>query len=139
MTGIGTMVIGGVTKNSFRPGSSKSGDLVFCIGLPKCGPDDEVTLEDQEIVKQHHIRELNKIDGVHDMLPVGSKGILHEVEQMAAMAQLKFYQELNSPLDIEKSAGPSTCLIASIKAENKKVLTNQLNVPMNFIGRLDHL
>lgn len=136
MTGVGTTVIGVVHKSDFRPGSSKSGDEIICIGTPKSGPDDEVRLDDKDIVCQNNIRKILKVEGVHDILPVGSHGIAYEVGEMAKLASLKFELAKNISVNLNKSAGPSTCVLSSCTKSAVKVIKEVISTPVFLIGRM---
>jgi selenophosphate synthetase-related protein len=78
MTGVGTLVMGLVKEEDFRPGSSQLGDQVLCLGLPKSGPEDVVSLEDDDIIRLSQLKEVTMMEGVNDILPVGSRGVLFE-------------------------------------------------------------
>ncbi len=111
-TGLGISVIGVAEKNQLNVGTSKPGDAVYCLGLPKVGPEIN-NPEDLEVVQVKHIRILLGINDIHDIIPVGSKGIRTEVQQLAATMNCQFLVEPFCILDLDKSAGPSTCLIFS--------------------------
>lgn len=111
-TGLGITVVGVCEKSSLRVASSKSGDIVYCLGIPKVG-DEIKDVDDSEIAQGKHIQELMRAGEVHDIVPVGSKGILKEAEMLAANTCCRLSLETSISIDVEKSAGPSTCLIFS--------------------------
>ena len=135
-TGVATAVLGLVHQNDFRPGSSTAGDRVLCVGLPKSAPDDEVTLDDPEIVRLSQIGKLLRMDGVHDLLPVGSRGVSYEARELARSAGLRFVVTGDARLDVDKSAGPSTCALASVSAEESGSVARGLRVPVVEFGKL---
>jgi len=102
-TGIGVTVIGVVHKNDFKPGSSKVKDAVVCIGIPKSAPEFKLTLNDNDIADSKLIKQLSTIDYIHDILPVGSKGIVHEFHELAASSGLVNHYSKNLSVDITKS------------------------------------
>ncbi|MDR3602820.1 MAG: alpha-ribazole kinase [Desulfosporosinus sp.] len=111
-TGLGISVIGVTDKKQLRIGTAQSGDDVYCLGLPKVGP--EVTNpEDSEIVQVKDILFLLDILGIHDIIPVGSRGIRTEAQQLATRANCRLSVDPACVLNLDKSAGPSTCLIFS--------------------------
>jgi len=136
MTGIGTLVLGIVHKDDFRPGSSEEGDVILCLGIPKSGPEDEVKLEDEDLVQQIHIKEILKIEDAHDILPVGSRGIYHEAEQLANQAKLVFVPDEKQKLDVRKSAGPNTCVLISGIPSVENNIAEIVSTPLTQIGRL---
>lgn len=136
MTGVGTTVLGLVHDDDFRPGTSEADDVVLCAGLPKSGPDDEIRLDDEEIVRQSHIRTLLEVDGVHDVLPVGSHGVLYEAKEMAKSAGLRFLESRKATTDLMKSAGPSTCALVSVRAPAGESVVGAVAVPVANLGKL---
>lgn len=133
-TSLGITVVGLCKKNNLRISASKIDDFVYCIGKPKVG--NEITEEfDTEIASITHIRELQKNNKVHDIVPVGSQGVLKEVEMLASNSNLKFALELTSDeLDIYKTAGPSTCIIFTTQEDI--FINDFLSTPIYKIGRL---
>ncbi|HWQ41669.1 MAG TPA: alpha-ribazole kinase [Desulfosporosinus sp.] len=111
-TGLGISAIGVAEKSQLRIGTSLPGDDIYCLGLPKVGPEVR-NPEDLEIVQIKHIRLLLANGGIHDIIPVGSKGIREEAQQLAKTVNSRLSVESTCLLDLDKSAGPSTCLIFS--------------------------
>lgn len=136
MTGIGTTVIGMVEADDLRIGSTKSGDLLVSVGKPKSGPDDEVSLQDPEILSQRSMKILLTVPGVHDILPVGSHGIAYEGSLMAESAGLIMEIDKDVFIDIRRSAGPSTCVLASCTAQAYHELQTCLWTPVYRIATL---
>ncbi len=134
-TGMGVVIMGIVMKQDFRPGTSQPGDHVYCIGIPKSGPDDMITLDDPEIADARTIEEVRRIEGVHDILPVGSKGIMYESTQLSISAGLTFHN-FQSKVDLLKSAGPSTCILISTTETAAKLIQKITERPVNRIGSL---
>lgn len=111
-TGLGISVIGVTEKKQLRIGTAQPGDDVYCLGLPKVGPEIN-NPEDSEIVQVKDIQFLLTISGIHDIIPVGSRGIRTEVWQLATSVNCRLIVEPSCVLNLDKSAGPSTCLIFS--------------------------
>ena len=138
MTGIGTLVLGLVKEEDFRPGKSHVGDQVLCLGLPKSGPVDVICLEDKEIIKVSELKTIMRVEGIHDVLPVGSRGVLYEARQMASLAQMNFIPVNQSAVDLHKSACPSTCVLVSCQPEAELKLLKLLELPIINVGYLAH-
>ncbi|MFW6266462.1 MAG: AIR synthase related protein [Halanaerobiales bacterium] len=135
-TGVGVVVLGIIDKRRWTIGSSARGDLVGVAGIPKSGPEHEVKASDVEILKLQDLQKLRNTSGVHDVLPVGSKGIDFESKELAGAGGL-FFEKLESEIDFQQSGGPSTSVIFS--AENKEILEKirgQISAPVNIIGQL---
>lgn len=135
-TGMGVVILGIAKKEDFRPGSSKDHDEVFVVGTPKCGPEDMVDLADREIADSASVSRILKVSGVHDILPVGSKGILYEAGELARTAGLTFLRNETVSVPLSKSAGPSTCFLVSAAPDMKAVLESASQRPVHSIGRL---
>lgn len=136
MTSIGTTIVGMVNKNDFTVGKSQKGDIVVCVGLPKSAPDDEVKLDDPDIVTYNDIQSLLSINAIHEILPVGSKGIKNEIYQLAESVSLNVDIFENQNIDLNKSGGPSTCVLVSGESEILRKLNEILKVPVNVIANL---
>jgi len=136
-TGLGISVIGVVEKNVLRIGTAQLGDEIFCLGLPKVGHELN-NPDDPEIVPVQAIQVLLAILSIHDIIPVGSKGIRWEVNQLAATVNSQLCVDPTCVLDLEKSAGPSTCLIFSSSSSMGLDLkfSSFPNLPITRIGQL---
>ncbi|NLP37358.1 MAG: hypothetical protein GX357_06875 [Firmicutes bacterium] len=116
-TGVGITVVGQAKASTLRLGKARPGDTVYCIGQPKVGT--EVlsgAVPDVPLLKKLLTR-----DWIHEILPVGSKGVLYEAEQLAATAGCTFHLAADAGLDVHKSAGPATSLLIATekKAKNR--------------------
>jgi len=132
-TGMGITIIGIINKDSWNQPRAKSGSLAVVVGIPKVGYD---VLEDKgEILSIEHLIELKNNRNIYEILPVGSKGILFELNEMARTNNLAFCLEDNIKLDLSKSAGPATCAIISIDENEYEKLRKIFPIPVNRIGR----
>ncbi len=135
MTGVGTCVIGLVHESDFRPGTTQKGDFIVCIGMPKSAPADTVRVNDPEILASKDLFTIQSLEGIHDILPVGSHGAGFEMEQMVLSTGLTA-EAVETPLDLKKSGGPSTCVIASMTEDTFSSLTQYIDSPAYRIGRV---
>lgn len=133
VTGLGITAIGIINKKDWKKPQTRPGMIGVAIGKPKVG--DEV-LEDREqvmdISKLIQIREKNYIG---EILPIGSKGILYELKEMARSNNLNFILEKNISLDLEKSGGPSTCLIVSVEEDKYGLLEKESTLEISKIAK----
>lgn len=129
-TGVGITAIGEVLKLQCE---SYPGNQVICIGVPKVGP--EVYLEDAEICNLPTIRELREIEGVQEIVPIGSKGINYELNELLKRNVLSFIN-FKSSIDVHKSAGPVTCVIATVKLECIEKIKKMITQPLTILGQL---
>lgn len=131
-TAVGITVIGACEKDNLRIATSKPEDVVYCLGVPNVG--NEINhINDKDIIQGGHVKELLNIKGVHDILPIGSKGILKETEALAQSINCKFILELQNNIDVNKSAGPSTCLIFTCTSDTNSPQFD--STPIAKIGR----
>lgn len=134
-TGIGVTVLGLCAAERFRPGGARPGDLAVCIGVPKSAPQDEVRLDDPAIMDLAAAVALGRLADVHDMLPVGSRGIAYEAGQMAALAGLRFEPAPDAGVDLAKSGGPATCCLVAVEPGALDRVQAAAGKPCHVVGR----
>lgn len=131
-TGLGVTVVA-VAK---RPlGAAADGDMVIALGLPKVGH--EVRLDDPDILDLPTLIAVSQNPHIHDVLPVGSRGIAAELETMAESADLR--AEIFPPepgWDLAKSAGPATCCLLAVPPNVFPALAVTLTRPWAVVGKL---
>jgi selenophosphate synthetase-related protein len=135
-TGMGVVVIGLVSRFDFRPGRSTDGDVIVSVGLPKSAPEYKITYDDPEIATPETISALTKLEYVHEILPVGSKGIRYEFGELARVAGLAPETHGTAGVDVDKSAGPSTCCLVSLSRGGGEDLIRRIPKPVSIIGGL---
>lgn len=135
-TGIGVTILGMVDRDGLKIGSSQPGDRVLCAGIPKSGPDDEVRTDDPEILSLRDLQTLRKSAFVHDILPVGSKGIGYEAQQLAQAGSLTFRPDERVFLDGNKSAGPSTCVLLTVPKHRVSDVRINVQAPVFPLGTI---
>lgn len=133
-TGLGITVIGFAAPSDLRFGRSSRNDDVVCIGAPKVGR--EVCLDDPEIVDTQILRLLLALPGVHEVVPAGSRGVAHEARELATSAGLALELRESPGVDLSKSAGPATCLVASVEPGLVDTLRGSLKKPVFNVGWL---
>lgn len=82
---------------------------VAVIGLPLVG--NEVIEQEYEVAPLAMVKEMCELDEVV-LLPVGSKGILYELNQMFINRMFKG-SDIDCVPDLYKTSGPSTCFLAA--------------------------
>ncbi|MCD6419559.1 MAG: alpha-ribazole kinase [Synergistetes bacterium] len=105
-TGVGVSVVG--FTRSLRVGGAVPGCGVYVLGMPLVGK--EYIQRIQDAMDFDELMELLKTDGVGEVIPVGSRGILQEVELLAKNSGLNFVPEVEGEW-LSKSAGPATCAV----------------------------
>ena len=131
-TSMGITCIGLCDKDKLKFNKTKSGDLCLIIGLPMVGnevvnnPDKALDIEDFE--------KLFHCDFIKEMLPVGSRGIECELNDLLKYNGLNFKYESNISIDLKKSGGPSTSCIVTLSKDNLEEVKNTIKKPINIIG-----
>ena len=134
-TGLGITVVGIVDDGKMRVNNIKKDCLLISIGTPKVGKEINIEGYDEEIANYNHIYSLLKEEEAYEIVPVGSKGILFEAEELAKNNNCKFYLRENKiNVDIRKTAGPATVIIAAV---SKKVYEKVKNIEnINLLGEI---
>ena len=134
-TGAGMTVIGLANEDELRLGKSRSGDLIVAIGRPKVGNEVIPAEARSEIANLKDVTSLAKKAFVHDIVPVGSFGIIHEARMLAYSIGRQLKIEEHTELDLNKSAGPATVVLTTIDREKLDELTF-LRKPINVVGKI---
>lgn len=131
-TGLGITVIGIASRGEMRIGKSKRGDLVVSVGVPSVGAE----VLRNEVADLEDMLSLLSMDFVHGVIPVGSKGIIYESKVLAMESKLKadFFDDIG--IDVGKSAGPSTVILAAIEERCFELLKEKIKKPLHKIGKL---
>ena len=135
-TGAGLTVIGFANEEELRLGKTCPGDLIVAIGKPKVGNEVIAAEARGEIADLKNVTQLSQRKYVHDIAPVGTFGIASAAEMMAygVGRQLKLNEVQG--LDLCKSAGPATVVLATIDRERLEDLTSLIPKPINVVGEI---
>lgn len=132
VTGAGITVIGIINKNEWKRPKTSSGMIAVVVGLPKVG--EEVLENKDKIMNIADLIRLKNSDYIDEILPVGSKGIVYELNEMASSNNISFTLEDEINIDLNKSGGPSTCVIVSIEEDKLEELKEDFYLPLNKIA-----
>ncbi len=135
-TGIGVTVIGMCKKAELRIGVSSPTDLVVALGVPSVGEEVVPAEKDGKIAETADVQKLRSLEFVHDVVPVGSLGIAREIKTLAESSKLKFKMMRQLEVDMEKSAGPATVVLASLPKQNLADLKGFTSKPINVVAHL---
>lgn len=135
-TGVGLTVIGFANEEELRIGKTCPGDLIVAIGKPKVGDEVIVAEARGEIADLKNVTQLSQRKYVHDIWPVGGFGIASEAKMMAygVGRQLKTCEVQG--LDLNKSAGPATVVLATIDRDSLEDLKSLIPKPINVVGEI---
>ncbi len=135
-TGIGLTVVGFANEEELRIGKTCPGDLIVAIGKPKVGNEVIAAEARGEIADLKNVAQLSQRKYVHDIWPVGGFGIVSEAKMMAYSVgrQLKICEVKG--LDLNKSAGPATVILATIDRDSLEDLRSLIPKPINLVGEI---
>lgn len=135
-TGVGITVLGMADREGFTAGTSRAGDQVLCIGIPKSGPDHEIRPEDPDLISVKELITLRNQSFVRDILPVGSQGILREADQLAESSGCSFQAFGHSDVDLHRSAGPATSVLLTTDKNRIHEISRLVSAPVTAVGAL---
>jgi hypothetical protein len=135
-TGAGLTVVGLANEDELRLGKTMPNDLIVSIGRPKVGMEVIAAEAHGEIADLKNVTQLNQRKYVHDISAVGSFGIASEAKMMAygVGRQLKLIEPAG--LDLNKSAGPATVVLATIDPDRLEDLKALIPKPINVVGEI---
>lgn len=135
-TGVGLTVVGFANESELRLAKTCPGDKIIAIGRPKVGEEVIPAEAKGEIADLRNVTQLTTKRYVHDIAPVGSYGIAAEARMMAFAVgrQLKLLEV--PKLDLNKSAGPATVVLASVAPEKLEDVVSMISKPISVIGEI---
>jgi hypothetical protein len=135
-TGAALTVVGFANEDDLRLGKTSPGDLIVAIGKPKVGKEVISAEARGEIADLKNVIQLSQRKYVHDIAAVGSFGIAGEAKMMAYGVGRQLRLSEVQGLDLEKSAGPATVILATIDKERLEDLTSLIPKPINVVGEI---
>ena len=114
-TGIGITAIGLVPNSMIKVGRCKHGDEIVAIGELSVGREVIQAEANRRIADTLDVVKLRKSPWVHELIPVGSRGILYEAKVIAKDSGMSFEPSAPHPINLKKSAGPATVLLVAIR------------------------
>jgi len=135
-TSVGTTVNGLVEKHKLKIGKCRQDDWLVAVGTPMVGR--EVLEGDRTgaITDLNDTLNLLELPYVHEIIPVGSRGIFREANIIARDSRLKFYPTNTARVNGKKSAGPATAIICAIDPQKLSRLGKEIDKPLSFVGEL---
>ncbi|MFZ7119927.1 MAG: selenophosphate synthase [Eubacteriaceae bacterium] len=130
-SGIGITCMGIVDKRTWTIPKTNKNDSLYAIGKPKVG---EEVLKDSMMSNLQVINYLKDKDGINEILPVGSKGISFEVNELCKCNNLSFKYLEKIDVDINKSAGPATCILVSGDNNLIEKYLGEKNITHSILG-----
>ena len=136
-SGFGVTAIGLLQMQDCRIASTRRGDRVVCVGVPRSGIKNERYSEyDRDTAKVSTVRRLAGLPYVHEILPVGSKGVRYEAGQLAETAGLCFMPAEQPEIDMETSAGSSTAVLCTLREDDLGKLKKDMDIGVFPVGQI---
>lgn len=136
-TGIGITAIGIVSDSVIKIGRCERGDEVAAVGEPCVGREVIWAESNRRIADTLDVIKLRRSPLVHELIPVGSKGVLYEANVMAKASGLLFEPSVPPPINLEKSAGPATVLLVALPSGSlMRIKTAVGGKPVKKVGTL---
>lgn len=135
-SGFGITVIGILNPERNRLGTSEKGDSVYCVGYPQSGIYKPYYENTYSVCGIDTVYALSKMSEIHEILPVGSKGVLYEANQLAFFSGNQFILERKPEIDENTSAGSSTAVLITAKNIDELELSQVIGKPITKIGSL---
>ena len=124
-------------KTIQAPGGPRPGDAITAVGLPHMGGEVKHGEKERTIAYTRDVRTLLNLRCVHEIIPVGSQGILHEARTIARDSNLRFTSRRRLELDVCKSAGPATVALCACRQSCINALSRLTEKPVTLIGTLN--
>lgn len=132
-TGLGVTAVGMIQSSQLKVNSIKQQALLVALGQPRIGQE-VLAGGGNDRVHYQLIKQMLKDDEVYEIIPVGSKGILYEMQELARNNRLNLIVNPDTKLDVMKSGGPSTAVIAAVSARYFSKMDVQ--VSMELVGEV---
>lgn len=135
-TAIGVTVVGRVDASSLRLGTAHIGDVVVVVGCPKDGLLVPYAEGQSDIAGLYDLQAVARLDYVHELLPVGSRGVRYEAVELASAVDGMMRWRPDVPLDLDGSAGASTCFIVALPRAQVPALRVVSRPPVTELGEI---
>ena len=134
-TGIGITAIGLVSNSMIKVGQCERGDEIVAVGEPRVGREVIQADKKRRVADTLDVVGLRKNPFVHELIPVGSKGVLYEARVMAKDSHLFFEPSDPRPINLQKSAGPATVLLVALRRGSLAKIKNAVGrKPVRKVG-----
>ncbi len=118
-TGVGLTAVGLADPSSLKIGRCMVGDEVFALGTPYVGAKVRFGERRHIIADPRDVSMLLRYGFIHEVIPVGSTGIMHEAEVMAMDSGLRFRPDNYEQNTLTESAGPATVILYASSAVHR--------------------
>ena len=114
-TGIGVTTLGFASYSQLKISRCKPGDNIIAVGDRCVGQEVVQAEKDRKIADTLDVLRLREQPQAHELIPVGSRGILFEARLLANDSGLVFKPNRSQTINLKKSAGPATVLLCALR------------------------
>lgn len=132
MTGVGITVVSKAKISDLKIKKTRKNMYVSLLGLPLVG---EEVLKSKDVLSLKDYVKISKSKEIIEAIPVGSKGVGHELKVLEKVSGLKVHMLDPIHIDMNKSGGPSTsCIIVYENTEPS--IANAIGKSFTPLGKL---
>lgn len=132
-TGLGITLMGKLLMKDWVRPRTQNHDLAVVAGIPRVGQE----VLNHGISDQFSLKVLKGLlgnDYIHELIPGGSRGIIHEIRELESRENLTF-RELHEPMiDLSASCGPATSALITLSRADLERLRKNLTIPVYVVG-----
>lgn len=135
ITCLGVTVVAAAARDQLLLGRVHPGDACWLLGQPLVGS--EVVAAHSGLLSLPIVQSLTSWPAVREIVPVGSRGVRWELEQLAERYDLCWQAEaLGQDFPWQKSAGPATCVIVCGQPDVRQLAAEVGQQSITLLGRL---
>lgn len=131
-TSMGVTGVGICDKDKLKYKKTYKNDICILVGIPLIGND--VVNNPDKILDITDFESLYLCDVIKEILPIGSRGILSELNDLCEYNNINFKYDDNITIDLKKSGGPSSCCIITTNKTNMDIIKTLTDKPVQLLG-----
>lgn len=132
-TSMGVTCIGMCDKDKLKYKRTNKNDICLIIGMPLVG--NEVLDNPDKVLDIDDFEKLYLCDFIREILPVGSRGIGHELNDLCCYNELSIKLNEDINIDLKKSGGPSCSALVTIEEKHIDKIITLVNKPVEILGK----
>lgn len=132
-TSMGVTCIGICDKDKLKYKRTNKNDICLIIGMPLVG--NEVLDNPDKVLDIDDFEKLYLCDFIMEILPVGSRGIEQELNDLCCYNELSIKLNEDINIDLKKSGGPSCSALVTIEEKHIDIIITLVNKPVEILGK----
>lgn len=131
-TSMGITCMGVCEKTKLKYKKTNKNDACLLVGEPFVG--NEVLNNPDKIMDIDDFENLYTCDFINEIIPVGSRGVEAELNDLCKLNDLEININRNIKTDLKKSGGPSCSAIVTADEKYIQSIISRINKPVAFLG-----